>query len=294
MNPTQSSPPETMHLLAQGDLAGLESLALVLEAVGVVYHLDQQTQTLWVSEACVDEALEQLDLYQRENIDWPPIETVPAPHPQVPPTALVLGAMALFFLVTGGWTTNNPWFEQGAVDALAVRQGEWWRLMTGLTLHADSVHLLGNCCLGGVLVHLLSRVVGYGLAWALLMGAGALGNWCNVIARQVPHLSVGFSTAVFAVVGILAGMQVFRHRKPFWKDLVLPLGAGLALLALLGAEGERTDLGAHFFGFVAGIATGLLVGGTAVVAWCRPGAVQRWLFMLAVVAVIGSWWLARN
>lgn len=283
-----------MRVIAHGDIAALEPLALVLEAVGIDSHLEERTGTLWVAEASVDEALAQLHLYQQENIDWPPAEKLPDPHPQVPPTVLVMGALALFFLVTGGWTRNNPWFVQGAVDALAVNRGEWWRLVTGLTLHADAVHLLGNCCLGGVLVHLLSRSIGHGLAWTLLIGTGAFGNWCNVVLRQSAHLSVGFSTSVFAAVGILAGMQVFRHRKPFWKDLVLPLGAGLALLALLGTEGERTDLGAHFLGFLAGICGGLLVGGTPVAAWCWPTNVQRGLFLCAITTVLASWWRAMG
>lgn len=288
----EHSPVPAMHLLAHGDLPALESLALVLEAMGIDFFLEEQTRTLWVSEERVEDALEQLDLYQQENLDWPPTEHLPVPHPQVLPTVLMMGALTLFFFFTGTWSPTNPWFVAGAVDASAVAQGEWWRILTGLSLHSDGVHLLGNCCLGGVLLHLLSKTVGYGLAWTLTIGTGALGNWCNVVARKAPHLSVGFYTAVFAAVGILAGIQVFRRRKPFWKDLVLPLGSGFALLAFLGTEGERTDLGAHFFGLLAGICGGLLLGGTPVMTWCRPSTAQRWLFTCAASAVIGSWWLA--
>lgn len=294
MTAHELSPSGRMHQLAHGDLLVLESLALVLESVGIKHRLRVSDGTLWVDEADVDEAIEQLRLYQEENRDWPPVEQVPELHPQVPPTVLVMGGLAFFYLVTGNWTLNNPWFIQGAVDSTAVRQGEWWRLVTGLTLHADAVHLLGNCCLGGVLVHVLSRTIGYGFAWFLLIATGSLGNWCNVLLRQTPHLSVGFSTAVFAAVGILSGLQVFRRRHPFWKDLLLPFGAGLALLALLGTEGERTDLGAHFFGFLTGFCGGILMGITPAVTWCRPAARQRWLFAGAVVSAVFSWWLAMG
>jgi rhomboid protease GluP len=37
---------------------------------------------------------------------------------------------------------------------------------------------------------------------------------------------------------------------------MLPLAAGVALLADLGTGGERTDLGAHVFGFMVGLAVG--------------------------------------
>ncbi len=294
MTLSEPSSPTGLHQLAHGDLMDLESVALVLESVGIEYTLQVDDQTLWVNGNDVDEAVEQLQLYREENRNWPPVELVPSPHPQVPPTALVMGGLVLFYLVTGPWTENAPWFARGAVDTVAIGRGEWWRLVTGLTLHADGVHLLGNCFLGGVLVHLLSRSIGYGLAWLLLIAAGSLGNWCNVVFRQTAHLSVGFSTAVFAAVGILAGMQACRRRKPFWKNLLLPLGAGLALLALLGTEGARTDLGAHLFGFLTGLGGGILLGLTPAVAWCRPAIWQRWLFAGTMLVVVCSWWLAMG
>ncbi len=237
-NETPSLPDAS--LLAHDEIATLESLALVLEAANIEYRQEEATSTLWVAEEDLEAATEHLRLYMEENQDWPPVKPWNEAQPQTPPTVLVMGVLVLFFMTTGAWTEFNPWFVSGAVDGSAVTRGEWWRLVTGLTLHADTVHLLGNCCLGGVLVHLLSRSVGYGLAWAVLIADGAFANWCNVIARQEPHFSVGFSTVVFAAVGTLAGMQLLRRQKPLWKELVLPLGAGLALLALLG-HGRSTN-----------------------------------------------------
>ncbi len=40
----------------------------------------------------------------------------------------------------------------------------------------------------------------------------------------------------------------------------LPLGAGLALLSMLGSGGERTDLMAHLFGFMTGLILGAFYG----------------------------------
>ena len=55
----------------------------------------------------------------------------------LPPTLLCMAALAIFFACTGPWTEGNPWFATGAVDSLAIVQGQWWRLVTALTLHAD-------------------------------------------------------------------------------------------------------------------------------------------------------------
>lgn len=267
----------------------VEELALVLEATGLPYIL--KDGGLWVAEKDAEAACYQLQLYELENHDWPPVVPRQQEHPQAPPTVLILGVLVVFYGVTGPWTADNPWFQGGCVDKTAIFQhGEWWRLVTGLTLHADLVHLLGNCAIGGVLIHLLSKILGYGLAWLLLILAGAAGNWLNVVVREGPHLSVGLSTAVFAAVGMLTALQMLHKNAPRWKTVLAPLGAGLALLALLGTTGEHTDLGAHFFGFLTGLGTGSLLRATPVISWCRPALVQAGLLAAALALVTFSWW----
>ena len=45
----------------------------------------------------------------------------------------------------------------------------------------------------------------------------------------------------------------------YFQHFFMPVMAGLALLALLGSSGERTDLGAHLFGLLCGLAMGSMV-----------------------------------
>ena len=294
MNFSDFSDLEQVELSLGTEGESLESLALVLESVAIDVVFDPEEHTLWVHRNQHDLALEQIRLYREENRHWPPVREKVEPHPLMPPTILLMGGLILFYLVTGAWKENSPWFLHGAVDGTAVREGQWWRLLTGLSLHADSRHLLGNCCLGGVFVHLLSRQVGYGLAWALLISCGVAGNWCNVVFRQTEHLSVGFSTAVFAVVGLLSGMQMVRKQKMVRQDVLLSLGAGVALLALLGTAGERTDLGAHFFGFLVGVCAGILAEISGLIIWASPPRRQRTLFGVTLGLVAWSWWWAMG
>ncbi len=42
-----------------------------------------------------------------------------------------------------------------------------------------------------------------------------------------------------------------------WRGAWVPLGAGIALLAMLGTGTARTDLAAHIFGLLAGMTLGL-------------------------------------
>ncbi|MBU0908067.1 MAG: rhomboid family intramembrane serine protease, partial [Proteobacteria bacterium] len=151
--------------------------------------------------------------------------------------------------------------------------------------------LLGNVIIGGIIIHFLCKILGSGLGWFLVLVAGTAGNAFNILLRTGQHLSVGFSTAVFGAIGILTGLELKRQFRI--KGVLLPLGAGLSLLAMLGSGGERTDLGAHFWGLAVGCGIGVLVASFPVfLKWCN--AWQRQLFFLAVslLIVLGCWQLA--
>jgi membrane associated rhomboid family serine protease len=280
--------------VAHGELDRLESLSLVLTAVGVAHRLDAENMELLVAEHHTGDALFHLQQYELENANWPPLPPPPRPiHPQTPPTMALMTLLALFFMHTGPWVNENAWFARGAIDGSAIMEhGEWWRLATALTLHADLVHLAGNCLIGGLIIHLLGNTVGYGLAWLLLIVNGMAGNVLNVAVRDQAHLSVGLSTAVFAAIGLLVGLQLGRSQTRRLRDFLLPLGAGAGLFAALGGEGARTDLGAHFFGGVIGFSCGVLLDLTGMVARCRSPVVQAMLFFLTTAILAWCWRLA--
>ncbi len=249
------------------DYRTLNVWSLVLLSVNIPHRIEREERDwqIFVEAEKAEEAKRQLDAYVRENMNWPPVgpEVVhnSALSAKQPPTVLLMGLLVLFHAVTGPWSWQSKWFRQGAVDLGPIlHQGEWWRLFTALTLHADVVHLTGNVLIGGMVVHFLSLEIGSGLAWSLLVLAGAAGNYLNLLWRHGQHLSIGFSTSVFGAVGILCGLMV--RRLVHWRELLLPLGAGVGLLAMVGTSGQRTDLGAHFCGLGAGFVLGVLLAVT--------------------------------
>ncbi|MDY0349797.1 MAG: rhomboid family intramembrane serine protease [Desulfobulbaceae bacterium] len=282
-------------IIAAGSPDYLALCSLVLSSVGIPHAYSPRGDGLTVDEEFAEAARHHLEQYFEENEGWPerPPPYQPARFSSNPPTLLIIGALALFFWVTGPWQDNVAWFSRGAIDSRAIlEQGEWWRLVTALTLHADQAHLIGNCIIGGFIVHLLGKTTGYGLSLLLLVACGSLGNLLNIITRDEAHLSVGFSTSIFAAIGLLSGMQIFAGPLKGFKNLLIPLGAGAALLAMLGAGGERTDLGAHFFGFLCGIGIGMLIRHFDLVRLAsRPGR-QLSLFTLALLFIIVSWEMA--
>lgn len=283
-------------VVASGPPEHLELCSLILSAVGIRHALNQKHSELTVPAELAETARHQLDRYFEENRGWPepPPPPPPVAHTGNPPTLLTIGSLAVFYLVTGPWQ-DNTWFAHGAVDStMILEHGQWWRLITALTLHADQVHLLGNCLIGGFIVHLLSRTLGYGLAALLLIFCGALGNFFNIVIREEAHLSVGFSTAIFAGIGLLSGLQVLAGPLTRLRNLLIPIGAGIGLLAMLGTEGERTDLGAHLFGFLCGLVFGALARRLNLERVINSAGLQEKLFALTLVVILVSWSMALN
>lgn len=270
--------------------------SLVLDAVAIP-HLLERDGTEWqclTSVVTADVARHHIERFEDENRHWPPLPVVVdhAWDRRRPPTLLVMGALLVFYVVTGPWQEANRWFSQGAIDAvLILRDGEWWRLLTALTLHAGPVHLLGNFCFGAVFVHFICKRVGVGLGWSLVLCSGVVGNFANIVVRSGDHHAVGFSTAVFGAVGILCGLEL---KMRSWRGVLLPIGGGSALLALLGAGGERTDLGAHFWGLLVGFLMGGLLARLSgrFIRSVDSLPVQTVLFCFCVAAVWGCWRLA--
>jgi membrane associated rhomboid family serine protease len=267
----------------------------------------------WLAERAAAE----IRLYLDENAAGGPARLPDLrPVSGAEPTVAAMALLMLFFWAyhrtyPGPGLYPTLWVELGSADAGRILHGEWWRLFTALTLHADGAHVLGNTVIGGVFVWLASRRLGAGLAWLLTMLSGGLGNLLNSMALSAPHDAIGFSTATFGAAGVLAAIAPFavggglhglgrsdapvaRRVARLLRSSLVPVAAGLGLLAMLGA-GEDTDLGAHLFGFV----SGLLLGGLAGLAASRTGLPSARgdaaLYAVALALPAGAWayaWLA--
>ncbi len=252
-----------------------------------------------------DQAVHEIAAYENENRAEPEPPPAPAPFENSGLTVLILACVFLFHVVTQNrWRFLNfdaslhpvDWQGLGATICWdCLFNNEWWRYITALTLHADAAHLFSNLVIGGVLLVPLCRETGSGLGWLLILGSGTLGNYLNCQMQGPNHASLGASTAIFGAVGVTASLRMTRDalsrqaRRLHWRVLVPPLGAGLALTALLGTGGGRVDVGAHLTGF----ASGLLLGGLAGVLVANYGIPSKWtnrlLAAAALCIITGAW-----
>lgn len=282
--------------------------SLVLLARRAPHRLERAgaSARLWTPPRQAVRALREIVQYERENrLDGQPLPE-PVFRDNGAVTMLVLACLALFYGISstnwqffGVWPAAPiDWVGRGSADAYAILiRGEWRRCLTALTLHADSAHLAANLVVGGWVFLPLMREAGSGLGWALILAAGCLGNYVNSLALGVNHNSLGASTAVFGAIGMLGALRGSREHGLSLRRALTPMAGAVALLAFLGAgdetfRGGRVDLGAHFFGFLAGLGLGAGFG-----LYCNkwgqpPEAVERLAAITAVIAPFAAWGLA--
>ena len=263
---------------------------LVLGAEGLAARTRETPEGLAIEVAAeqFERAAAVLETWDRENATRP--EPAPrGPAPDLSPAGFVIGGLLVaFFLVSGAPDAELSWVERGSADARRIGAGEPWRAVTALTLHADLPHALANAASATVFVGAVCGLLGVGLGSATVLASGALGNLANAWVRGGDHHSVGASTAVFGAVGLLCALA-FAHRRrgSRRRRAALAVGAGLALLAMLGTAGERVDLWAHLFGLLAGL---LVAAPLALLGVRRPGrGVQIALGAAALAVVVASW-----
>ena len=171
--------------------------------------------------------------------------------------------LVAFYGVTGGAAAHGPWFERGALVTSAFHAGEWWRVVTAATLHADPEHVLGNAGFLVLLGWAASERFGPGVMLFVFVGTAVVGFLVS-LAFTDTGVTVGASGGLFGLLGASGG-QGWRGRRRAqfpWRERLRVGGAAVLLLAFT-AFSQEANIAAHVGGFAAGIALILLLGGKA-------------------------------
>lgn len=224
-----------------------------------------------------------------ERVEPPPIRS--ATTLEVATSYVLALALLAFHLGLEFSSRYEAMLGIGSNRARLVLDGDIERLVTSLTLHADLAHVLGNTFFGGFFLAFVAGRLGVGLGVLAFVVTGALGNFANDLYYGFDHLSIGASTGVFGLVGVLTGLAAWRRHQlaPPGRGAWVAFGAGLGIVAMIGSGGPRVDVSAHIFGMIVGALGGLLL---AIPLATRPvpgRAGQLLAFGLALATIAVAW-----
>ena len=148
--------------------------------------------------------------------------------------------------------------EHGALYGPAIREGEWYRLITHMFLHGDIWHLGNNIlllfCLGNALEHYIGKI-SYVTIYFL---GGILACLGSIVYNTGSTVSVGASGAVFSVVGAMAWLVVRNQGR--LEGFTGPRMILFLLLSIYaGFVDQGVDNAAHIAGLIAGFLLAILI-----------------------------------
>lgn len=162
-------------------------------------------------------------------------------------------------ITEGNFYGNTTQFllEHGALYGPAVREGEWYRLVTHVFLHGDIWHLGNNMlilfCLGNALEHYVGKV-SFGMIYFF---SGILAGLGSVVYNTDSPVSIGASGAVFGVVGAMLWLVIRNHgRLTGFTGKRMLLFIVLSIYA--GFVDQGVDNAAHVAGLIAGFVLAIL------------------------------------
>ena len=168
----------------------------------------------------------------------------------------------LIFIVPQIFTVwFEPIYQEGALNGYwVVIEGQIYRLLTSIFLHADAMHIVMNMLsiyMVGTMVERLFSKVSY---LSIYFISAFFGSFASIY-MHLGGWAVGASGAIFGLFGALAGFAWVHketHKEEF-MHFMRQFGVILLINLVLGFVIPDIDVSAHVGGLVTGIIGGMIL-----------------------------------
>jgi rhomboid protease GluP len=204
--------------------------------------------------------------------------------------AVNIGVFLLMLFVSGGSEDSATLVAFGAKRNDLLRDGDWFRLVTPIFIHAGLIHLLSNSYALWVVGPQVEKLYGSARFLLIYLLAGIGGVAGSFLGQEIfdrPNVpSVGASGAIFGLFGVLAVFG-YRYRHELPAAFRRAFGAGIlpviVINLFIGFSIPFIDNSAHIGGLIAGAAL------TFIVPYIAPGEEKiskTGLLILAVCLIV--------
>jgi membrane associated rhomboid family serine protease len=172
-----------------------------------------------------------------------------------PATIFLVSINVLVYLVTvsQGGGLNAPggqlFFDGALIGAAIDQNGEWYRLVTAMFLHASFIHLLFNMLALYWLGSVVEQAIGTGRFLLVYFVAGIAGSAVALVFTGPIAVTVGASGAIYGIMGALLILE-YLTTGSFAGQAMGLIALNLALTFAI----PNISIGGHLGGLVGGTA----------------------------------------
>jgi membrane associated rhomboid family serine protease len=172
---------------------------------------------------------------------------------EAPATLALIAINVVVYLITvsqGGGLSRpgGSLFEHSWLTGVQVANGDWWRLVTPMFLHASILHLAFNMFALWALGRIVEQALG---TWRFLLvyfASGLAGSAGALLLSSSFAVTVGASGAIFGIMGSLLILE-WRQTGSFAGQALTLILLNLALTFAI----PNISIGGHLGGLIGGI-----------------------------------------
>ena len=217
-------------------------------------------------------------------------EMLRARQPRLIVTPAILAVIVAIFVVMVAVSgevafSSSTLVRWGAQFGPGVADGQWWRLLSAMWLHAHPLHLALNAIFLWRFGDYVERLLGPVVFLIVYVLAGVV---ASAVSLQFHGLSVGASGAIFGLVGVLLTVAMTSRGSGGLGEMVAELQPNLISIVVanlfLGFLMQGVDNAAHIGGLAGGLVLGWLVGRHSLDATPSPRLTVIPVVMTAAIA----------
>ncbi len=145
--------------------------------------------------------------------------------------------------------------EWGGNFGPAIRQGEWWRLISAVFVHIGIVHLLANMLTLGFIGFALEPLLGRARFLTAYLLSGITGGLLSMSVH--PHIiSAGASGAIFGMFGVFLAVLSTSLTEAKMRNVAFPSMVLYVLYQLAAGMKDGVDNAGHLGGLLGGLVIG--------------------------------------
>lgn len=147
-----------------------------------------------------------------------------------------------------------------------LANGQWWRLVTSIFVHAGLMHVLLNMFSLFLFGPELEKIGGKARFLTIYLLSGIFGNVATFLFQDPLYASTGASGAIYGIFGAFAALVYYtRNTIPQLKQVILPL---IVIGVIVTFVSPGVNATAHLGGLIVGFLLGL--------SYFSPKNIIRW------------------